>query len=275
MGGEKEPSRNDMSGPAGEPAASTAAFSASLQVVDILVWRCDGGEEVTARLSGVLDENEHARSQRFVSDKLASLFIQAHGGMRLLIGRCLNTDAAELRFRTGAAGKPALVMPAGLPRMGDVVVPVQFNLSHSGELAALAIASGIEVGVDIEAHRPVEGGLAHRFFDPEEARQLDGIEDEETRRAVFFALWTAKEACLKATGWGIAEGLETFAFEVSGHAPVSLKLVRTPDRAGPPDAWFVQNFEVAPGHTGTVALRADGRRVQVGRSDATAFVHGF
>ncbi len=60
--------------------------------------------------------------------------------LRLLLARYLDADPRELRFELGAHGKPALEGGADL----------RFNLSPSGELLLVAVATGMEVGVDVE-----------------------------------------------------------------------------------------------------------------------------
>jgi len=242
--------------------------------IDIFVWRCDGGVEVTAHLKTLLDAEEVARADRFVSDRLASLFIQAHGGLRLLLGEALKADPSRLRFGAGPAGKPALAAGwSGSTAASEGIPPLHFNLSHSGDMAAVAVCKELDVGLDIEAFRPVDDGLARRFFDAREADQLEAIQRAEHREAAFFSLWTAKEACLKATGWGIAEGLETFVFDLDGGGKAGPKLARVPERAGQTGHWFLSRFDVAPGFCGTIALKPGGRKVLIRTADVTAFVH--
>ena len=63
--------------------------------------------------------------------------------------------ARELRFRTTQYGKPFL----------DPSCDLHFNLSHSGELAVVAVGAN-ELGVDLEFIRPLEDfeNVATSFF---------------------------------------------------------------------------------------------------------------
>lgn len=77
--------------------------------------------------------------------------------------------------------------------------PGDVSVSHSGILAAVLASPGPSpVGVDIQ----ITGGryhyreIAHRFFTQDEARWIG--EKETPLR--FTALWTGKEALMKATG---------------------------------------------------------------------------
>lgn len=96
-----------------------------------------------------------------------------------------------LTFRYGGRGKPYLRE-----------YPFFFNLSHSGSFCICAL-SGEEVGADIQQHRPGAGmRIAKRYFAGRETAALE--ECKEGGDALFFRLWTRKEAYGKLTGEGIA-----------------------------------------------------------------------
>jgi 4'-phosphopantetheinyl transferase len=100
----------------------------------------------------------------------------------------------------------------GKPRLGDAYAAtnLKFNLSHSADLALLAILPNCEVGIDVEKLRPVKEleHLVTRYFHRDEAN--DVLAATGDRNAAFFKCWTAKEAVLKAFGSGIAESLDHF-----------------------------------------------------------------
>lgn len=92
------------------------------------------------------------------------------------------------------AGLTILRTPAGKPYCHDL--PLQFNLSHSGDLVVMAV-SAREIGVDLERLRPVRLDAARRIAAPEE---LAYIGDSPTR---FLQIWTLKEAYFKCIGTGL------------------------------------------------------------------------
>src|SRR5207244_2000937 len=108
----------------------------------------------------------------------------------------------SLRFRAGTHGKPALEFP-------EEGAALHFNLSHSGDLAILAVAAA-EIGVDVEriAPRPSLERLAERFFSKREVQAFGGV-PAAFRSAAFYGAWVRKEAFLKATGLGLS-GLRHF-----------------------------------------------------------------
>ena len=95
---------------------------------------------------------------------------------------------------------------------------IEFNLSHSGRHALIAIARDQAIGIDIEAQgrRRSINDIAERFFAPAESRALRAL-PEESRDAAFLRLWTGKEAVLKALGEGLSFGLDRVEFELDAH----------------------------------------------------------
>jgi 4'-phosphopantetheinyl transferase len=82
----------------------------------------------------------------------------------------------------------------------------EFNISHSGELVALAVAQSGAVGIDIEEIRPVDTKDFSRYL-PEVA-DLHEKDDPAFVSHLFFDCWTQKEAVLKGCGKGLLAPLE-------------------------------------------------------------------
>lgn len=100
----------------------------------------------------------------------------------------------------GAEDATVLRTAAGKPYFADL--PIRFSLSHSGEMAILAV-SDREIGADIEQLREVDTRLAERFFTAREAAYVAGDRDR------FFEVWTKKEAYGKWKGDGLAATMRT------------------------------------------------------------------
>ncbi|HOY65264.1 MAG TPA: 4'-phosphopantetheinyl transferase superfamily protein [Candidatus Ozemobacteraceae bacterium] len=75
----------------------------------------------------------------------------------------------------------------------------EFNISHADGVVVLATASE-RVGVDVERIRPVVLDDYGSALSDDELRRL---ESSPERDRAFFALWTAKEAAVKADGRGM------------------------------------------------------------------------
>lgn len=89
-------------------------------------------------------------------------------------------------------------------------VPWHYNLSHSGDYAALAI-SGAPVGIDIQQKRAYKDSLVKRFFSEAEAAAYESLfstdaqEYNTVRETFFYTLWCRKEAYGKLLGTGLTE----------------------------------------------------------------------
>ncbi len=105
---------------------------------------------------------------------------------------------------------------SGKPRLAEVA-QLRFNWSHTDNVALLAVANAVEVGVDLErSDRALDAmALAKRFFSAAEHAWLESL-PQGKRGAGFLRLWTGKEAVLKATGTGISAGLDRVTFLPTG-----------------------------------------------------------
>ena len=150
-----------------------------------------------------LDEYEQERANKFRFKDHRRRFLVAHHEQRSILARYINVTPNDIEFHHGAHGKPSLQNPLSFD--------LRFNLSHSNELAVLALTVGREIGVDIEwVARPLTfDGVAERFFFPSEAKIVQ--ETHVSRKArVFYEIWTRKESYLKARGVGLGLGPELF-----------------------------------------------------------------
>ena len=162
---------------------------------EIHIWRTplDNAARVAAAES-VLSRDEALKAGRFVFAPDRDRFIAAHGALRMVLASYLAADPSALEFKIGVMGKPELV---------QTFTDLRFNLSHSGNLALIAVTRGRDVGVDLEM---IQEDMAYEqivehYFDPAEAWSLRTA-PAPARAARFFDLWTRKEACLKAEGSG-------------------------------------------------------------------------
>ncbi len=79
-----------------------------------------------------------------------------------------------------------------------------FNLSHSGDWVVCAV-SDREIGVDAQQFTPCNMRVAQRSFTQTELAWLSEAPDQR-----FTPLWTAKEAYVKLTGFGLVLPLTSF-----------------------------------------------------------------
>ncbi len=102
------------------------------------------------------------------------------------------------------------------------------SLSHSRGHAAVARAPGnVAIGVDLECLVPRDFlGMAVTAFTPDEARELESLEDAEDRCARFYEYWTLKEAFAKALKLPLADALVKCCFARSGSTAARVPTAR-------------------------------------------------
>lgn len=209
----------------------------------VSVWRLplDHGPHEN-RLLSLLEPAEQQRAQRYGNCNAVGRrnFILCRAALRLLLAERLQVNAAELRLIADDHGKPHLA---------DHPPGVSFNVSHSQDLALIALTDGCPLGVDVEAWRANRqvAAVARRCFSAEEFARWQALAETE-RVPAFYALWTRKEAFAKAVGKGIAIGLECIAFDAEGG------LLAVPPDCGKPGDWLVQEMDLGGGYSAAVAL---------------------
>jgi 4'-phosphopantetheinyl transferase len=210
----------------------------------------------TDRLRAVLDDAETARADRISIERFRRRFICARGLMRVVLGHVLGKAPRELRFETNEHGKPSL---AGAP------VSLEFNLSHSGQMALLAITGERKVGVDIEQLRSNvdHETLARRHFRPEEAQALMAL-DSHRRAEAFLRAWTCKEAYVKARGLRLAPLLREVGVAIDPGAPAAY--TRLPEDG---HTWSLVMF--APAVRYVAAVCGEGASVSIRHFESPGF----
>lgn len=216
----------------GETAALSSAVPLTIAGDELHVWFVNLADaslawsSAEARLSA--DELLRARAFRFERDR--DRYAASHAALREILGRYVGEPAA-LRLGTSASGKPFIEQPSDAPR---------FNLSHSGDVCAIAISLAAEVGIDVETlQQPLEDvhTLATTCFSPPERAALASSPPDEERLR-FLRGWTRKEAYLKATGEGLRTPLDAFSVRLDANDPHAI--------AGA-EAWLVLPLRAAEG----------------------------
>lgn len=209
------------------------------RAVEIDIWYLDltslSGDGLA--LAGLLDEQEEQRARRFHRAALQSAFRTTRGALRSVLSSYCGVAPERLRLALGAHGKPHL---ADHP-------DIHFNLSHSGDMAACAIAVGCELGIDIEVLRPV------RYLDAVMKRSFTAAEqvalaeaDGTVGEARFLQQWTRKEAYVKARGTGLHLPLDSFGIVAANDGRLCLSPPAT-------EPWRVLDLQPRTGYVGALA----------------------
>jgi 4'-phosphopantetheinyl transferase len=221
--------------------------------IDVWTVRLDEPARVGSE-AVVLSPDEVVRASRFHFEKDRIHFTRCRSALRGLLAGYLAIPAAEIRFEYLTSGKPQLA-PEQNPSA------LQFNISHSANMALIAVGREHRLGVDIEKIRDDVDttALADRFFSPRERAGLQALPDH-LRVPGFFACWTRKEAFLKATGEGLSFPLADFS--VTTHPDLDPELEEIKGNTDDGKQWFLADLSVVDGFRATVACERSPYRVE-------------
>jgi len=173
----------------------------------VVRWQHTGGAgpaDLDAAV-GLLSPAERGQFERLLRPDDRRDYALAHALLRQALASSGNHAAADWQFTTDDRGRPGLAD-------GQLV----FSLSHTRGLVACAVSTAGQVGIDVEAVRPIEAAqIADDFFSPEEQRRLERL-GAPAAALRFFDYWTLKEAYAKAIGAGLHLPLNATSFMVDG-----------------------------------------------------------
>lgn len=168
-------------------------------------------EEIYRALLSV-DELERADRFHFVQHR--QRFVIARAILREILNRYSGISPGDIQFIYGRRGKPYLATNP---------LDLQFNVSHSHDVAVYIVTIKHEVGIDIEKIESKYNDLvAKRFFSEREYVELSKLNEQE-RCIAFYRIWASKEALIKALGEGLYASLTDFSIDLQ--APIQSVLL--------------------------------------------------
>lgn len=226
-----------LSGELPLPSATVHLWSAELD-------RLENETPAFALLSA--DERHRAMQFRFERDRRR--FTIARATLRVLLARYVARRANEIAFIYGQYGKPAIA--GGEP---------QFNLSHSGDLAVIAISAHLPLGVDIEQlSRSIDSDALIGSFASSNERAAFASLPQQGRELAFFHWWTRKEAVLKALGTGHSQPMESFDVSI---APDDTRLAAVGSEEFPQHI-SLSNIPLPAGYVGSLAICGEAHAIE-------------
>jgi 4'-phosphopantetheinyl transferase len=175
---------------------------------EVHLWRADidGPAKGLEIFPGPLSTPERERALRFKFADHRRRYVHARSWLRKILGSYLQLEPQAVPVCISENGKPYLESGAGW-------ADLRFNLSHSAGFGLLAVATGAEVGVDvqIESAKNDWPAIAERYFTVKEFGHIRAL-PPAAQAAACVEIWTRKEAAGKALGIGLHS--KTFSFAV-------------------------------------------------------------
>jgi 4'-phosphopantetheinyl transferase len=219
---------------------------AELKTGEIHVWNAPlAGDCATGELDKLLQPEERARASAFAFDLDRIRYIHSHAVVRQILSRYIDCDPSALVFQGPPDQKPRLA-----PKLGDP--DLHFSLSHSNRCCLVAVREGSPVGVDVEQLRnvPDAASIAHRWFSRAESDALALLSGAQLQGA-FYALWTHREAIIKALGANLEIGLTQLECALGPDGRV--RVVSWQDDQAITRHWRVHPLEPMGGYLGALA----------------------
>lgn len=211
--------------------------------VDIYSVELDAAQPAGAHPAGaqpeaarIVSPEELARARAFFFERDRRRYLHCRARLREILSAYVGRAPERIEFRVNAFGKPSTSR-------------VFFNVSHSHDLALIAVSRTREVGIDVERidAKFMRDNIPERFFSPSETAALRALPAAQRLQA-FFDCWTRKEAYVKARGVGLSLALSSFDVTLAPNQPAAFL-------RGAGD-WSIESIAARPGFA--AALVAQG-----------------
>jgi 4'-phosphopantetheinyl transferase len=214
------------------------------------VWLCyesDITEDLLRAYVPLLTEAERAKAARFYFAADRNRHVISRALLRTILPDYLGIPHQALSFRSDSFGRPSIDNPEAL------ACGLDFNLSHTAGLVALAATCHSAIGVDVEnaSRRQPAMELASRFFSPDEVASLRTFAGDALNLE-FYRHWTLKESYLKAYGVGLSLPLDRFGFRLAAERAEFFLASAAEHRA---DEWYFAQWRASVDHLLAVCTR--------------------
>jgi 4'-phosphopantetheinyl transferase len=228
----------------------TTKDTPALQNSEIHVWRILVTDFIPQlnQYWQLLNTTEQQQAKKFIQIKHQNRFIIIHGILRRIISNYLNINPHNINFTNNEFGKPSLSFHESL----------NFNISHSNDVALLAFTKNNTIGIDVEFNKKnIEiFEIANKFFTPEEANSINNL-PIELQLEHFFTYWTCKEAFIKAIGKGLSYSLKNFNIDID-----NLK-IHTEDPEYKNSNWSLLKLDTFPNYSAAIATNGDFNKLRL------------
>lgn len=224
---------------------------------DIDIWLAFHEEisdpRLLSRYRELMSEDERRRESGFRFDRDRKCHVVTRALVRTVLSRYAAIAPADWAFSANAYGRPRIA------NHHEDAEGLDFNVSHTRGLIAMAVSRHRELGIDVEnvGTPHASPDLADQILSREELEAFSGV-PEDRRQRRFLEYWTLKESYIKARGQGLSIPLDGFSV---GHLHPCRERMRV-DPALDDDAgrWAFWQFDVARDHLLALCAARSGTR---------------
>jgi 4'-phosphopantetheinyl transferase len=167
--------------------------------------------------------------------------------LREVLGEYLQIHPSAINISNTESGKPFLEKQPG-PDAFD------FNVSHAGDVALIAVGRCLQVGVDIERVRETKSRelVLEDFFSPAEQAWVRA-QPNGTKTEAFIRAWTRREAAAKATGIGLLKAFAMMSMPAPPYSPLGFSVLLSSALTSGRRLW-IRDLNPVPGYAGALCV---------------------
>ncbi len=198
---------------------------------ELHIWKyvVNETENYPEKTTMTLSKMECEKYESFICRGDAVRFMSNRVFLRKVLSFYVNSEPADLKFEVNNFGKPKLTDSN-----------ICFNTSHRNNFLLVAVGRNKEIGIDIEQIiniADIQAFISSYFTSTEINVILKSPKKEQLKS--IFALWTLKEAFIKAIGKGLS--LDLRQIEMTDYFNSIVKPVNYENKSTP---WTIRNIDV-------------------------------
>ena len=219
----------------------------------VTVWRIrlNPDDRTAEALRGHLAPDELERLARLHRSEVGRRWLVSRGSLREILAAELGTSPPSVRLKLGPHGRPGFD-----PETHQT--DLDFNLSHSGDVALMATGRGLRVGVDVERLRRGRDPLrvADRYFSAAEVEAPFAPFRRPIARRPSFATGPPRRRWRRGSGSGCRpRSASSSSPRNPGGTMVPVRLAR--------DWRLVELTDLPSGYCGALAVDDDAARIVI------------
>jgi len=208
-------------------------------------------------LYGLLSVDEQHKTTRYADNQRRQQYIAGRGLLRALLSGYLDSPPQKIVLAYSPLGKPFVADDSRL----------NFNVSHSHDMVALAFAKDRRVGIDVQKMdmRELTPQIVNRVFAPSESSGLRGFDDQQ-KQVAFSRTWVVKEAYVKGIGCGLSQPFNELEVSLASDERPRLRTTGKGDSRAP--QWELREPRLREGYAAALAVEGHGWRLKCRPVDA-------